>query len=271
MKKPVYCFLDDSAFELSLMRDIIAAKVPGIEFACFFTFEECREFLEGNRTYPSLFILDLYGADCEPDESLIPPEKEIIERAGKIRNIKDIYDGLDGYNGNEKVQEFLKRLFSVVNDWRDLHSDVFKAMGHSTKYGIGNYALVKRFYPLSAALFYTRKSTIHDAVEVMKLGADGLFLKPSGTGRDSIEEVTLRDGGELISAWHDTVRIKYISLLEKRSREIVLDNNANPVPGWDFEGLLRKLYDNEAVFPEEFVSDCKVWLEFYDKNIAKNC
>ena len=63
MDKPVYCFIDDSPFELKLFKDVIETRYPDINFIYANTYDECHRQLEELSLYPSLFILDLYGRE----------------------------------------------------------------------------------------------------------------------------------------------------------------------------------------------------------------
>lgn len=60
--RPIYCFIDDSSFEIALFQDLFPKEIPGIEFVCASSFHGCKMILEKRSVYPSLFILDLYVA-----------------------------------------------------------------------------------------------------------------------------------------------------------------------------------------------------------------
>ena len=78
MKKPVYCFIDDSPFELKLFKDVIESRFPGIHFVYAGTFTECENQLISLKLFPSLFILDLYGREGL-QENVCIPQKELLE------------------------------------------------------------------------------------------------------------------------------------------------------------------------------------------------
>jgi len=215
MQNPVYCFIDDSPFEISLMRDVIAPHAPGVDFICCGTFAECDTLLQECGVYPALFILDLYGSRGTPGEEKIPAYASLKSRTENFMTLEAVYDGLDRLEGNARVQEFMKRLFAVVCDWRSLHAEVFRSMGHDREYGKKNFALAKQRYPLAARVFYTRKSTIEDAIDLFPLGIDGIFLKPTGAGGRNITAVTEEQCGGLLGQWREVVRRNGIGILRE--------------------------------------------------------
>jgi len=175
----IICFIDDSDFEHELVRQEIAPRSPGLEFLQAYTFEEARELL-GERI-PLLFLLDLWGQDPEVKKPAIPSMVELEEQASRIKTLREVYGGLDAFEG-DRNNEFLKRLFAIVEGWRSIFRRASDLVGQNSRYGIENLHRVRRSYPGVPAVFYTRKSMIDDAVEMFKAGADGLFIKP--TGRD---------------------------------------------------------------------------------------
>lgn len=78
MYRPVYCFIDDSPFELELFKDVIEIRFPGILFIYASTYAECHSQLDKQKLYPSLFIVDLYGCDGQLTNVNIP-QKEMLE------------------------------------------------------------------------------------------------------------------------------------------------------------------------------------------------
>jgi len=265
MKKPVYCFIDDSEFEINLMRTVIAPHEPGVDFVCCQTFKECNELLSECGIYPALFILDLYGSPELPDEKDIPGFEALKERTVGFRSIDDVYKGLDEHSGPAKVQEFLKRLFSIVHDWRTFHSDVFGEMGHTTEYGKNNFRQVRRFYPLAPAVFYTRKSTIEDAIDLFRLDIDGLALKPTGQGGEDIRTVTETMAENLLTQWR--------TILKKRLGNTLVDGvfrcqEAKPdFPAGieDMRKLAELLPKDDELFTGQFRETAEACINFWEK------
>jgi DNA-binding NarL/FixJ family response regulator len=193
--KPIVCFIDDSPFEHDLVRHEIAPSAPDLEFVQTTTFEEAMEQLTPNR--PALFLLDLWGQDPAVSEPSLTPIDELRERVAGFPTLEGVYEGLDGVEGNVN-NEYLKRLFTVVDCWRHLFEDVCNRIGQNRTYGLSNLAQARRHYPGIPAVFYTRKSLIQDAVAMFKAGADGLFIKPTGSDDDDTRRLTRAYGPQLL-------------------------------------------------------------------------
>lgn len=177
MQRPIICFIDDSEFEHDLVQNAIAQCSPGLEFISAYTFEEAREVL--SERMPALFLLDLWGRDEEVREPYIPGKEELGQRIAQFPGLDSIYSGLDDFRGDVH-NEYLKRLFAIVDGWRNLFEDVCGRIGQSRQYGLSNLRQARRHYPGVPAVFYTRKSLIQDAAAMLKAGTDGLFIKPTG-------------------------------------------------------------------------------------------
>ena len=217
MDKPVYCFIDDSPFELELFKDVIETRYPDINFIYANTYDECHRQLEELSLYPSLFILDLYGREGLQTDVEIP-QKEMLE--GRIKNIPGLntaYDGLDKYEGDKNLQanEFLKRLFSILNEWRNIFSDQCANLDQGSQYGINNLLLVRKDYPNVAAVMYTRKGLFTDAVKLSRHNCDGIFIKPTGVADEDIYAATGNQANNLMDGWNECIRNKYCLFLQK--------------------------------------------------------
>lgn len=175
--KPIICFIDDSLFEHDLVRNEISPKAPDLEFAQGYTFEETERQLASKA--PGLFLLDLWGRDEEVATPYLTPKKELEQEIAKIPTLDHVYDGLKDFRG-DVTNEYLKRLFAIVDGWRSLFEDVCARIGQNRKYGLSNLRKARKTYPGVPAVFYTRKSLISDAVAVFGAGADALFIKPTG-------------------------------------------------------------------------------------------
>jgi len=181
------CFIDDSDFEHDLVRHEIAPRATGLEFCQTHTFEEARETL-GNR-FPALFLLDLWGQDETVLDPHITPEQDLRKRIEQFPTIREVYEGLDQLEGDTH-NEYLKRLFTIVNCWRTLFEEVCDAVGQNRKYGLSNLAEARKHYSGVPGVFYTRKSLISDAVAMFKARADGLFIKPTGQNEEETRRLT---------------------------------------------------------------------------------
>jgi DNA-binding NarL/FixJ family response regulator len=203
--KPTICFIDDSAFEHELVRNEIGSKAPDFEFAIGYTFEETTAKLSARA--PVLFLLDLWGKD----ESVVTPRiasKEDLEmQVAKIPTVNQIYDGLDEFGG-DVANEYLKRLFAIVDGWRSMFEGICAQVGQSRQYGLTNLQKARNHYPDVPAVFYTRKSLISDAVAVFKAGADGLFIKPTGANDRETRRLTSAYAPQLIKELKQIIAFK---------------------------------------------------------------
>jgi DNA-binding NarL/FixJ family response regulator len=177
--KLMMCFIDDSEFEHDLVRNHIAPSAPELTFVQAYTFEEARDMLGAD--IPALFLLDLWGQDESVAQPMRTPQGELEKRVSQFKTLRDVYEGLENVPGDQ-TNEYLKRLFTIVDSWRNLFEDVCGRIGQNRKYGLANLRQARSHFPGVPAVFYTRKSLITDAVAMFRAGADGLFIKP--TGRD---------------------------------------------------------------------------------------
>jgi DNA-binding NarL/FixJ family response regulator len=179
---PIICFIDDSDFEHDLVRNEVAPSAPDMDFVQAYTFDEARELL--GTKIPVLFLLDLWGQDLSVREPHVTPKEELEKRVSNFKTLDMVYDGLEDLDG-DITNEYLKRMFTIVDSWRTLFEEVCDNIGQNRKYGLSNLQQVRKHYPGVPAVFYTRKSLITDAVAMFKAGANGLLIKP--TGRDDTE------------------------------------------------------------------------------------
>ncbi len=196
---PVFIFIDDSPFELQVFSDCIIPASPGIEFILGSTYEQVKSRL-GER-YPSLFLLDLYGQDPEITSPRIMSREELSAATEPFCSLDRVYGGLELVPEGIRTNEFLKRLFHITDPWRKAFLSASRAAGQNTRYGMGNLAAVRRDYPAAAAVAYTRKSMITDAVDLLAAGIDGLDLKPDGPDDQAIHEATRAAAPALLESW----------------------------------------------------------------------
>ena len=185
--KPVICFIDDSGFEHDLVKYEIAPSAPDLEFVQTYTFAEAKDLLAAKT--PSLFLLDLWGQDEDVVDPYLTPMDELKKKTTDFPKLDQISEGLDSFQGDIN-NEFLKRLFAIVDCWRKLFEDVCGRIGQNSRYGLFNLGQTRLHYPQIPAVFYTRKSLINDAAAMFKAGADGLFIKPTGYNDDETRRLT---------------------------------------------------------------------------------
>ena len=191
----IICFIDDSEFEHDLMLNEIAPSVPEFEIVQSYTFEEARVVL-GDRI-PLLFLLDLWGKDESVKNPSITPIKELENETSKISVLEKVYDGLENFEG-DTVNEYLKRLFTVMDGWRKIFEMACSRAGQTRKYGLENLENVRKYYPGIPGLFYTRKSLISDSVAIFQAGGDGLLIKPTGKNDIETRIMTKRNSSKMI-------------------------------------------------------------------------
>lgn len=205
MSKPVFCFIDDSDYEISLFREVFPKAAPHLTFVTASTVDACEAKLSRNGVDPALFILDLYGSSGATMRP-IPEKSDLKSRAQTFVTLDDVYNGLEECRDEVRVNEFLKRMFAIVNQWRELFGEQCEALDQSRKYGIGNLRAVKERYPGTPAVMYTRKGLFPDAIELQQLACDGIFVKPAGRDDTEILEKTKAEAARLLTAWETIAR-----------------------------------------------------------------
>jgi len=191
----IICFIDDSDFEHDLVREEIAPSAPGITFVQAYTFDEARGKL--GKKIPILFLLDLWGQDMAVKEPYLTPKAELEKRISQFKTLDDVYKNLQTFEGDQ-TNEYLKRLFTIVDGWRNIFETVCDRIGQNRKYGLENLRQARNSYPGVSAVFYTRKSLISDAVAMFRAGADGLFIKPTGMDDTETRRLTRRYAPQLV-------------------------------------------------------------------------
>ena len=201
--KPIVCFIDDSMFEHDLVQHEIAPSAPDLEFVQAYTFDEAMDRL-GTRI-PALFLLDLWGQDAEVREPSLMSIDEVKEKVSNFPTLDHVYEGLESFR-EDLHNEYLKRFFSIVDCWRTIFEDVCKRIGQNRKYGLFNISQARLHYPRIPAVFYTRKSLINDAVAMFGAGADGLFIKPTGSDDNDTRRLTRAYASRLLDDLRDMIR-----------------------------------------------------------------
>lgn len=235
------CFIDDSDFEHDLVRSEISPLTTGVTFLQAFTFDEAREKLGG--TVPILFLLDLWGQDVEVKAPSLTPKKDLEKKIVRFKTLDDVYDSLECFGDDQIQNEYLKRLFSIVDSWRELFEEVCNRIGQNRKYGLANIQKVRKHYPGVPAVFYTRKSLINDAVALFQAGSDGLFIKPTGRNDRETRILTRKYAPKLIE---ELTRIidRHIPLLKDHESFYQSEQDPeNPV----IENMIRSWHQTEII------------------------
>jgi DNA-binding NarL/FixJ family response regulator len=198
----IVCFIDDADFEHDLVRTEIAANAPDFEFVQAYTFDDALKAM-GTRI-PVLFLLDLWGQDPAVAEPSITAQAELEARIAEFKALDRVYDGIDPHRIGH-INEYLNRLFTIVDGWRSLFEAVCERAGQNRKYGLANLREARRHYPGVPAVFYTRKSLINDAVAMFQAGADGLFIKPTAPNDEQTRAMTRKKAPALIKEWSQVI------------------------------------------------------------------
>jgi DNA-binding NarL/FixJ family response regulator len=213
----IICFIDDSSFEHDLVKNEIAPFAKGLKFVQAYSFDEAVNALNGR--IPGIFLLDLWGLDRDCMYPGITPKEELESIALGINTLDNVYDGIDTFKG-DRINEYLKRLFSIVDGWRSLFMRACARAGQNNKYGIYNIGRVREYYPGVAALFYTRKSLISDAVAMINAGTDGLYIKPTGKNDHETRILTRAFAPRLIDSLVNTAKGKIENISSHSSHYI---------------------------------------------------
>lgn len=206
----VICFIDDSTFEHDLVKNEIAPSAKGISFVQAYSFNEAVKALNGR--IPGIFLLDLWGLDKDCTLPCITPKEELESIASGINTLDNVYEGIDTFKG-DRTNEYLKRLFSIVDGWRSLFMLACERAGQNNKYGISNIGRVRSEYPGVPAVFYTRKSLINDAVAMINARTDGLYIKPTGKNDHETRILTREFAPCLIDSLVKTVKLKIENIM----------------------------------------------------------
>ena len=142
-------------------------------------------------------------------------------RIKSIPGLNTAYDGLDKYEGDKNLQanEFLKRLFAILNEWRNIFSDQCANLDQGSQYGINNLLHVRKDYPTVTAVMYTRKGLFTDAVKLSRHNCDGIFIKPAGTTDEKIYAETRNQVNSLMDGWNECIRNSYCLFLQKLTEQ----------------------------------------------------
>ena len=197
--RPAICFIDDSDFEHGLVRREIAPRSAVYAFVQAHTFEEAETLLGSAR--PALYLLDLWGQDPDVPEPTITPQAVLEEQAAAIPDLDSVYRDLETFPG-DRNNEYLKRLFRIVDGWRNLFETACAGVGQNRKYGLRNLSLARERHPGVPSVFYTRKSLVSDAVAMFRAGCDGLYIKPTGRDDEETRRLTRDYAPELLESLH---------------------------------------------------------------------
>jgi hypothetical protein len=214
MPKPIFVFLDDAFFELENFRNNIAPAAPEIEFVYDSTFEGAEQQL-GDRPV-HLFLLDLFGSDPAVTTPQIPSLGDLERMVSDLPTLDQVYEGLD-LSDSGNINEYLRRLFAVVDGWRNVFTAACDGVGQNRNYGLTNLGLAMTKFPYAARAAYTRKALFADAAACFSAGFDGLFNKPPGRDDAGIAATSRGRAPDLVRAWGDLVDRRLVISAQARA------------------------------------------------------
>ena len=193
------CFIDDSPFERALFERVYS-ETPGWRLVIAENYVQAREKLGGQ--VPILWLLDLWGNDPKGEASpRLMDQSELESAARRIPSLESLYNDLEQQAGGDagaRLNEHLKRFYTLVSGWQEVFLEAARAADQTRAYGLYNLAQVRRDYPGTTALAYTRKSQPGDLVAFLAAGGDGVLLKPHGPDDTAIEAATRAKAPALI-------------------------------------------------------------------------
>jgi DNA-binding NarL/FixJ family response regulator len=207
--QPIFCFIDDSDFELDNFREHAAPAFKGVEFVYACDFDDAQRKLEDRRCL--CFLLDIYGGSPKQDAGDLPAADQLAPALGKGFDIGQLYSGLEG-EGAERANQFLRRLYGRVQEAQSAFSAAAQALGQSPAFGLGSLALVRQHYPWAAVLAYSRKALYADAADMCSAGADGVLQKPQGRDEAAIALATKQAAPSLAQASFGAVERRLAAL-----------------------------------------------------------
>lgn len=185
--QPIFCFIDDAAFELDNFRANIAPAFKGVEWVYARDFGRAQAKLEERRCL--CFLLDIYGAAPGAEPGDPPDPGELAPALGQGFEVNELYQELEG-EGGERANQFLRRLYARVNAAQQAFLSAAAQLGQGPAFGLETLAQVRREHPWAAALGYSRKALYADAAAMCRGGADGVLQKPQGADEAAIAQAS---------------------------------------------------------------------------------
>lgn len=182
----LFCFIDDSEFELENFQANAVKAYDRAEFVFATSFGEAAEQI--GKRIPVCFLLDIFGGDPEAKPRL-PKPAETVKMMGKPPSVERLYSNVEKPSPKE-ANLLLRRIYAYVNRIQMAFSRAAGMLGQGRHYGLENLAKVRENYPWATAIGYSRKALYADAVAMSMAGADGVLQKPQGDDDDAIAMAT---------------------------------------------------------------------------------
>jgi CheY-like chemotaxis protein len=179
-------FIDDDLEELKSMKRLVAGAYELIQV--HWPRQKPTEELIGEP--PALFVSDLYlPPGDQPDDVKDLPQDMLKAHAVKARGIANRFCTL--FPGPRNAKKRLKDTMDCLIAGRDLLDLQWIALRQSPDYGLDLFRQVKRnpSYGKVPFIFYSRKITPENVVEVLKAGATAAIRKQDWKSRDDFHSL----------------------------------------------------------------------------------
>lgn len=169
-------FIDDDKAELDAFRKIVSGHY---DYTTVHWPSKAEKLFDG--AAPDIFVSDLYLPPMSGDRS---PTGKDREAAGRMaREIAERFAGLyTGKSCDDKAR--LRKTMDAISAAYGLLELQWKALGQSPDYGIELLRKLKGLYPRVPFIFYSRKITPEDVVDVLRAGANDAIRKGALTDKD---------------------------------------------------------------------------------------
>jgi DNA-binding NarL/FixJ family response regulator len=177
MMKPKLLFVDDDPEEIKTIRPLVEAEFDFEGRA--WPFDQPIKHVVGNA--PDIFVLDLYLPPTgEPAPEDISDEEMTVQQAlaeRASRCFSALYMNYEPKGGKKLLQQTM----ACLTIGRKLLDRQWNALKQSPKNGVKLMNRLKKLYPDVPVIFYSRKITPADVVDVMRAGAFDAIQKGSLT------------------------------------------------------------------------------------------
>ena len=188
LQKQKVCFIDDDKdFEIPLFQSLFA---DDFDLVCASSFAEADNQIRKRRDWnPSLFVLDLYLPDLDPDNSRL---RQMAENPLELTPDKGAI--LQAYLNQEIARQRLQQILNIHHQ--------------SYRHGIQLAGDVHSAYPRVPIVFYTRKATIEEILESLQLpGVVQVIRKPSGSDASDTRRLTMQQKQRLLARFQNAISL----------------------------------------------------------------
>jgi DNA-binding NarL/FixJ family response regulator len=166
-------FIDDDADELEIMRDLIgnAYDYLGLHWP-----EQLPDRSTIHEPEPAIFVSDLYVPPSNHRDAAADFPDEVLARHAELaRKTAEAFRDL--YPGPRDAKKRMRQSMAALVQGRNLLDEQWRGLGQSPEHGLGIFHLVRREYPDVPFIFYSRKITPDDVINVLDAGASDAIQK----------------------------------------------------------------------------------------------